>query len=286
MDKITKKDEYWRGLRSDDFDSADICLFGIATDKHCSIGKGTAKAPQIMRVCSSFLPPFTMGGKKLPRKLYDLGDINCYDYAETERLLALALKKKLAVILGGDHSISILSQRAFRKLQSGKLGIIHIDAHCDICDIYDGSKYSHACVLRRALENGFSEEDITMVGIRSYEQQEADFLSKSKIKVYSSDVFMPESIEEIISKYSGYDGVYISFDIDAVDPSFAPGTGTPEAFGLLSKTVLDFLIRMFKNLPIKVFDLVEVSPPLDVNNITVWLALKYILEIFGAVCSD
>lgn len=286
MCKKTTEKEYWRGIKSDDFGSSDICLFGIAADEHCSVGRGAAKAPQEMRECSAFLPPFTMAGKKIPPKLFDLGDIEGYDYEKAEKFLSLALEKKLAVVLGGDHSISMLTQKAFRKKVSGKLGIIHIDAHADICDVYDGSEYSHACVLRRALDNGFSEEDIVMVGIRSYEEQEVNFLANSKIKVYSPEALTPETVEEIISKFRGYDGVYISFDIDAVDPAFAPGTGTPEAFGLHSKTVLGLLIKLFEKLPVRVFDLVEVSPPLDVNDITVWLALKYLLEIFGVVCSD
>lgn len=286
MSENSTEREFWRGLNADSFDSAEICLFGIAADEHCSIGRGAAQAPSAMRECSAFLPPYTVAGKRIAPVLFDMGDVKGYDYSETEKKILRALSKKLVVILGGDHSISMLSQKAYRREEKGKLGIVHIDAHADICDVYDGSKLSHACVLRRALENGFSEEDITMVGIRSYEAQEAEYLAHSKVKVYGAADFSPACIGEIIEKYRGYDGIYVSFDIDAVDPAYAPGTGTPEAFGLQSVQVLSLLTTLFNNLPVKILDLVEVSPPLDVNNVTVWLALKYLLEIFGMVGSD
>lgn len=285
MDKNSTKKEYWRELNAESFDLADICLFGIVADEHCSVGKGTALAPSVMRECSSFLPPYTVDGQRIPPILYDMGDVTGYDYAGVEKRMECALGKKLTVMLGGDHSVSILSQKAFRKLVKGRLGIIHIDAHADICDVYDGSEFSHACVLRRALDNGFKEEDITLVGIRSYERQEAEFLSASYVKVYGASGFTANVAQEIIEKYRSFDGVYVSFDIDAVDPAYAPGTGTPEAFGLQSVEVLKLLTAIFKNLPVKMFDLVEVSPPLDVNNVTSWLALKYLLEIFGTVSS-
>lgn len=286
MNKNSTKKDYWRELNAESFDSAEICLFGIAADEHCSVGKGTASAPSVMRECSAFLPPYTVGGKKIPPILCDMGDVEGYDYAEVEKRMERALGKKLTVMLGGDHSVSILSQKAFRKLVGGRLGIVHIDAHADICDVYDGTEFSHACVLRRALDNGFREEDITLVGIRSYEGQEAEFLSSSRVKVYGASEFSASVAEEIIEKYRDFDGIYVSFDIDAVDPAYAPGTGTPEAFGLHSAEVLKLLTALFGNLPVKMFDLVEVSPPLDVNNVTSWLALKYLLEIFGTVSSD
>lgn len=282
--------KYWRNLIAPNFEKAEICLFGIPFDANCSISKGAASAPSVMRECSAFLPAYTMDAKKLPSVLYDMGDVDGYDYSTVQKLFARASEKKLTVMLGGDHSVSILTQKAFRTICSGKLGIIHIDAHADICDEYQGRKDSHACVLRRALENGYHCEDIAMVGIRSYEDQESEFLKSSKIKVYGADkaqqMGADSLAQELIAKFSGYDGVYVSFDIDAVDPSYAPGTGTPEAFGLPSVFVLRVLTEIFHKLPIKAFDIVEISPPLDVNNITSWLALKYMLEVFGVVCSD
>jgi agmatinase len=122
-----------------------------------------------------------------------------------------------------------------------------------------------------------------MLGIRSFERQERDFLETSKVTLYTAEQIFEEGIgavvEKVLQKYEGYDAVYLSLDIDSVDPAFAPGTGTPEAFGLSSKDLLKILTGLIKNLPVRVMDIVEVSPPLDTNNITTWLALKYILEI-------
>ena len=277
----------WRGLLVKNFEEAEIVTFGIAIDKNCSIRKGACKAPKILRRCSEFLPPVTMDGQILHSNLYDLGDVKKYDYEDVYQKLKLCVNKKFTLILGGDHSISILSQKAYRELTNKKVGIIHIDAHADICDYYDNSNYSHACVNRRALENGYSLSDITMIGIRSYEIQEVKFLEKNKINVYSSEKVTELGIEKILKetceKYKDYEEIYLSFDIDAVDPSFAPGTGTPEAFGVSSKEVLELIVGLITKLPIKIMDIVEVSPPLDCNNMTSCLELKYILEIFEVV---
>lgn len=290
MNSNKSNEKYWRDLAAPSFEKAEICLFGMPFDANCSISKGAANAPSIMRECSAFLPAYTKDAKKLFPVLFDMGDVDGYEYSAVEKFFTIASVKKLTVMLGGDHSVSILAQKAFRSIYNGKLGIIHIDAHADICDEYQGRKDSHACVLRRAIENGYKEDDIVMIGLRSYEDQEAEFLKSSNIKVYGADkaqqIGTEKLVRDLITKFCGYDGVYVSFDIDAVDPSYAPGTGTPEAFGLQPVFILKVLTEIFRKLPIKAFDIVEISPPLDVNNITSWLALKYMLEVFGVVCSD
>ena len=276
----------WRDLLADGIDSADIVLFGIPYDGNCSVGRGASEAPAVMRRLSESLPPFAVDGSRIPQILHDMGDVAGYDYDAVSRMMASGEGKRLTVMLGGDHSVSILTEKAYREQRKGRRGLIHIDAHADICDFYNGSHNSHACVNRRALENGFSPEDIVMVGIRSYEAQEVDLLSKIPLKVYSAQEVMdnPSDVaDEIIKKYADYDGVYLSFDIDAVDPAYAPGTGTPEAFGMSSLTVLHLLGRLISSLSVDAMDIVEVSPPLDVNNVTSWLALKYLLEIFNLI---
>ncbi len=276
----------WRDLLADGIDNADIVLFGIPYDENCSVGRGASEAPAVMRRLSESLPPFAVDGSMIPPILHDMGDVAGYDYNAVTRMMASGEGKKLTVMLGGDHSVSILTEKAYREQREGRRGLIHVDAHADICDFYNGSHNSHACVNRRALDNGFSPEDIVMVGIRSYEAQEADFLGGGNISVYSSErvnADVDSVIDAIITKYADYDGVYLSFDIDAVDPAYAPGTGTPEAFGMSSLTVLHLLRRLISSLPIDAMDIVEVSPPLDVNNVTSWLALKYLLEIFNLI---
>ncbi len=278
----------WRGLLAQNLEKATVTVFGIAVDKNCSVGYGAKEAPKRIRVCSEHLPPVSADGVIIPPCLYDMGDVKKYDYLAVREKMAAAKGKSLRLILGGDHSVSIHTQKAYRELKKGKIGIIHIDAHADICDVYHGSKYSHACVNRRALENGYKEEDICLLGIRSYEPQEVEFLRSSKVTVYRADEIRSQGEEEIIrkvvEKFEGYDGIYLSFDIDGVDPAFAPGTGTPEHFGLTSVCVQRILSALYERLPVDVMDLVEVSPPNDINDVTTWLALKYILEILKLHC--
>ena len=273
----------WRDLLADSLEEADAVIFGMPMDNNCSVARGAAKAPTVLRACSEFLPPFNITGEKISSKIFDLGDVFQYDYNDVLRIMRLGCNKKLNLMIGGDHSASILTQKAFRELNSGKCGLIHIDAHADICDEYLGSKYSHACVNRRALENGYNPADITLVGVRSFEDQEKDFLSEHPIDLYTTDFVYREGtsciVQKLIEKYNQYDRIYLSFDIDALDPSYAPGTGTPEGFGLTSMDVLKIIMELMSALPIRMIDIMEISPPLDVNNITTWLALKFILEI-------
>ena len=276
-----------RNLTTKDEGAANVALFGVAFDGNCSIENGASMAPKCIRECSEYLPPFTVTGKELTAKIFDYGDVTAFNENEVDAILEKALKKKFTLVLGGDHSVSILTQKAFKKKTRGKVGIIHIDAHADICDTYQGSLYSHACVNRRALENGYCQEDITMLGIRSFEKQEAEFLSKSQIALYTTEKILDcgtdTVVNELSQKYKDYDAVYLSFDIDAIDPAYAPGTGTPEAFGLTPRQVLKIILGLMKELPILIMDIVEVSPPLDTNKITAWLALKYIIEILYAI---
>ena len=276
----------WRELLAQNVDDADVIIFGIPYDGNCSVGRGAAIAPKVIRELSEHLPPFAMNGSKVDPILFDLGDVLSYDYESVREKMNVGKGKKLTLMLGGDHSVSILSQRAYREINEGRRAIIHIDAHADICDFYNGSENSHACVNKRAIDNGFSPDDITMIGIRSYEEQEIDFLGRSSVSVFSSEDVIADTdavVDAVIAKYADYDGVYLSFDIDSVDPAYAPATGTPEAFGLPSLTALRVIKKLVASLPVDVMDIVEVSPPLDVNNVTSWLALKFLIEILNLI---
>ena len=285
--------KYFRDLCTKDINESDVILLGISYDLGCSCGKGTSLAPKTIRELSSFLPPFTADGKSLKNiKIYDYNDVE--DYLKIESKFNEILQyNKFNLVLGGDHSVSIPTQKAFLEYckKVGKIPvIIHIDAHPDICDFYDESKYSHACTNMRAIENGYDTKNITLVGIRGYEEQEVIYLNKHKeLEVYNASYLNKfgffEVLNSLFKKYKNSDKhlIYLSYDIDANDPSYAPGTGTPEAFGLNSITLLEFIKEVFINLPVKVMDIVEVSPVLDNNNITSWLALKTIYEVLGII---
>lgn len=282
----------FRDLMAKDENEANVFLCGVPFDKNASVGKGASLAPKVIRELSYDLPALDMVGNNLTKvKIRDLGDF-CGDNFENlqkeihDKLLA---KDGFHIILGGDHSIAIASERAFYDdcLKRGKTPvIIHMDAHPDICDVYEGSKYSHACPIFRALEYGYKDENITMVGIRGFEAQEIETFKKHpKLDVFKSFDIKKLGVEALltllVAKYRDpqYE-VYFSYDIDANDPAYAPGTGTPEAFGLTNFETVAILTGLIANLNVTCLDIVEVAPPLDVNNITSWLALKSLYEVF------
>ena len=258
---------HFREMLTKNINEADILLGSASYDLSCSCGSGTSEAPKRLRELSSYLPCYDANFHLLSDvKIYDYCDVSPKNgvasfYQELEEKAKEMLKlDKFVLFFGGDHSISVPLEKAFyekyHNLDKHPV-IIHIDAHMDILDEYMGSNMSHACPNRRALDNGYQVGDINMVGIRSYQKV----------------------VEKIKNRYDSNAVFYLSFDIDAIDPSYAPGTGTPETFGLTPLQMREFLTLAFKELDIKAMDLVEISPKLDCNDITSWLGLKLIYEI-------
>ena len=290
----------FRGLKTTSISDANIILSSVDFDLGCSCGSGAKEAPSVIRGLSSFLPPLSMDGDDLTDcKIYDIGSLNKdinpkrsieFHNAIKDRIAPYIKSNKLNIILGGDHSISIGPEQAFYDyaMSVGKIPvIIHLDAHPDICDFYDGSYYSHASPIRRAIDYGYKTENIVLIGIRGYEKQETIYLNNHKeIKVYKASFLNNDNyaLSEVIERFKDNNHlIYLSYDVDINDPSFAPGTGTPEAFGLSNRNVLKIIKSLVKHLDVKVFDIVEVSPKLDVNNITSWLVLKMLYEIFSTL---
>ena len=286
------KQDYFRGLLTKTLSESNVTLTTIPYDEGCSCGGGAAMAPSVIRELSSYLPPLSMDGDLLTKiKLFDFGDLekceNYFTLLKEEAYKRLNLNK-FPIFIGGDHSVSIPLEAAFYDwcVENNKIpAIIHLDAHPDICDFYDGSIYSHACTNKRSIDYGYKPEDVVLVGIRGFEEQEVEYFSKHpELKVYTANLCyemgMAEVIRQIKEKFDDRYAIYLSYDIDINDPSYAPGTGTPEAFGPSSRMVLELILGLFENLNIKAFDIVEVSPKLDSNDITSWLALITLYEVF------
>lgn len=284
----------FRDLMTDDILDSDVIYVGIPYDLSASIGKGAKEAPQKLRDLSEFLPPYTISMNDIkPLKIHDEGDFivkktnESFDALSNACLNVLNLEK-FTLFVGGDHAVAIGTEKAFidKCKRDGKTPVIlHMDAHADICDYYDGSKLSHATPVKRAIDNGMDTKNITMFGIRSYEDQEVEYLSSHKeLKIYSSNDIndrLDDVIDETIKKYSKSEfEVHISLDIDMFDPSYAPGTGTPEHFGVETRNGLKMILEFIKRLNVTSMDLVEISPRLDINDITSWLGLKLLYEIF------
>lgn len=287
----------WGELYTDSLKEANIAILGIPFDSAVSNRKGASEAPDKIRELSRILPATTEEGLLLKKfKVYDHENVDItLDWKEyfkkVEEEATILLKSgKFCLFLGGDHSVTIPLEGAFAKVHKDeKIGIIHFDSHPDIADIYDGHKWSHACTQRRALElDNIKPESLTYIGLRAYMEDELDYFAKHpEIKIIGAREVYRKGIDYVLEtvkeRYKNYTKIYITLDIDVLDPAFAPGTGTPEAGGLSTRELMELVREMILTLPVGAMDIVEVAPPLDSSDITSWATLKIIYEIFGAV---
>lgn len=236
--------------------------------------KGCEKAPdEILRQMETLYS--NSSGKK---PYYDTIEVktNQSNPDETHKNI---LKAEADIFLGGDHSITYSS---FQTLKSDNKALVILDAHPDLDN--GTSTPTHEDYLRRLIEeNHVSPEDVFLVGIRNYGENELEFIKENKIKAFSSrqvfDLGIEEIADTITETASGYENTYLSIDIDVIDPSSAPGTGYQEPVGLSSRDVL-YLIQRIKSM--KNFtkaDIVEVNPEKDINNMTSRLAARILVEL-------
>lgn len=282
--------EKFRGVLTKDINNADIILTGYPLDKNASIGKGASLAPDHIRELSVMVPALSKDGYLIDKvKLYDnLNiDVSSFELMQKETL-NLYKTNKFNIFLGGDHSISIATERAFidyaKSIKKTPV-VIHIDAHPDICDVYEDNMYSHACPNKRSLDYGLKDENLIILGVRGFEEQEVNYFKLHPlIDVFKASDINSLGVNRLLSYiYSKYDKdnyvIHISYDIDANDPCFAPGTGTPEPFGLNNIDVINLITGLVSKLNVISLDLVEISPKLDVNDITSYLGIKSLYEI-------
>lgn len=185
---------------------------------------------------------------------------------------------KLLIGLGGDHSITSGLVRAVRSRHK-TLSVLQIDAHADLRDRYQNSPYSHACVMRRLHELSVPSVG---VGIRSFSAEEARFIRTAKLPIVSARTChkSPAWIDEVVAQLGAT--VYVTIDIDAFDPAYAPGTGTPEPGGLTWYQVTDLLAIVSQHRRIVAADVVEVRP-LPPSNVTEFLAARLLHRLIGLV---
>jgi agmatinase len=277
----------WADLHQPDYtpETSDFTVIGVPYEGGASARRGTALAPERLRFWSTHLTPFSEDRTRLGEiRISDLGDILVNDPERDFQQICrtVATLPNVPIVLGGDHSISIPVFEGQRNRYEGqRLGVLWVDAHPDLCEMFTGSRLSHACVLRRGLEFGIDPQDVCMVGLRSWEEQEIDLIENSGLNVYSAAMVAERGMNSVAvsvrSKLSLCDAVHISLDIDCLDPAFAPGTGIPDSGGLTSREVIT-LIKSLQGLPLVGLDLVEVSPPLDPTESTIFAALKLIME--------
>jgi len=259
----------------------EFAILGIPFDEKSSFLKGAAKGPQAIREASTeeAINAWTESGIDLEKEtlITDLGDINVSGSLEEifsrieKRVRGILEKGAVPIILGGDHSVSYPSVRAFSQKYKN-LDILHFDAHPDLYEELYGDRYSHACPFARIIEEGLTE-NLVQVGVRAATGQQREMAKKYRVRM----IEMKDIKEKIVLDFSN--PLYISFDIDSLDPAFAPGVSHHEPGGLSTRQV----INMIHSLKAQVvgLDIVEVNPDRDSSGITASAAVKIIMEILG-----
>jgi agmatinase len=279
----------WGGLAGGSPETADVVVAGIAYDGSAVYRKGAALAPQRIRSLSAAMPPVTEGGRLLTGlRVADLGDLDAgLDIEEgwsgvAERLSRVPQAAFLTV-LGGDHCTAISTLAAQVKRHPG-LAVLWVDAHPDLCEFSRGGRWTCGCALRRALDvSGLDPRRVIIAGGRDFDPEELEFIAANQMLLVSAQDLARDlsgSATKIADRLAGQE-VHVSFDIDVLDPAFAPGTEIPSSGGLSTRGALDLLATATERSTLVGFDIVEVSPPFDSGDITTFAALKLIFEVWG-----
>lgn len=288
--------QLWAGLHDPSLEPecADVVLIGLPYDGAVSYRRGAGEAPDRIRSISYHIPPTTERGEPLEGiRLVDLGNVapegpgQAEYFARVRSAAQNLFGRTFPVFVGGDHSVTIPVLQALASSLPGPLGVVHVDAHLDLCPELDGNPLSHGCTARRGLElPGISLERMAFVGIRSFEPEELDFLAHNDaFLVHAADFprLGPAAVAELVrARLAGARHVYLTVDIDVLDPAFAPGTGTPKPGGITTRELLD-LVGCLWELPLAGMDVVEVAPPWDHADITAFAAQRVIVEVMGHV---
>jgi guanidinobutyrase len=274
-------------------DGLDACFVGVPFDLGTSNRTGARFGPRQIRTESVLLRPYNMATRAAPfdsLQVADIGDVatNPYNLADSITRITSAFNTIIKdgcipISLGGDHTISLPILRAMHA-KYGKVGLIHVDAHADVNDTMFGEKIAHGTPFRRAVEEGLLDcQRVVQIGLRGtgYAAEDFDWCREQGFWVVQAEECWHKSLAPLMQdviKRMGSGPVYISFDIDGIDPAYAPGTGTPEIAGLTVPQGLE-IIRACHGLNIVGADLVEVSPPYDFQGTTALLAANLAYEL-------
>jgi len=279
----------WGGLGGADLGDADVVVAGIAYDGSAVYRRGAAGAPARIRSLSPALPPVTEDGRLLAGlRLHDLGDLSAGDDIEAgwsalADTLAAIPPSVLLTVMGGDHCSAIPVLAAQARRHPG-LRVLWFDAHPDLCDFSRGSAWSCGCALRRGLDcSGLAPGAIAFAGSRDYDPEEVEFIEVHglldlNVREVARD---PVAAGRRLAEEFGDSPLHVSFDIDVLDPAFAPGTEVPSAGGLTTRQALEVLASLAEETNLVGLDVMEVAPSLDHNDISSLAALKIMFEFWG-----
>ena len=256
-----------------------ICL-GIQLDENSSFLKGASLAPQKIRDAfhSDSANYWTEDGTDLKndKRWEDVGDLSLSmmpdAFKEIENGVGDHVQRNDKVLsLGGDHSITYPIIKAFAKKYSD-LNILHIDAHGDLYDDFEGNKFSHACPFARIMEEGLAKR-LVQIGIRTYNAHQREQVRRFGVEA----IEMKDWTDERFFDFNG--PLYISLDLDALDPAFVPGVSHHEPGGFSTRQVLSIIQKL--NAQIVGADIVELNPTKDINGVTAMVAAKLFKEILA-----
>ncbi len=283
--------------RADEVEKTDIAVVGIPFDSGVSYRPGTRFGPAAIREASRLLRPYHPGLDVSPFaevQVADGGDIAVNPFAigdaietvdeSVSRLLSAGTR---VVTLGGDHTIALPLLRAVHRVH-GPVALLHFDAHLDTWDTYFGEPYTHGTPFRRAVEEGILDtEALSHVGIRGplYGKKDLEDDRRFGFGILTSADVMRRGVDEVVDllrQRIGDRPLYVSVDIDVLDPAHAPGTGTPEAGGLTSRELLEIL-RGLATCNLVGADVVEVAPPYDHAQITATAAAHVAYDLVSVL---
>jgi len=286
-----------------EWSKAGAVIIGAPFDGGTSHRPGSRFGPQAIRL-TDYLPhdgkrpSLALGLDPLVElRVVDLGDVEMPS-GETEKSLALlearvasvATAGVLPIILGGDHTIALPDVTGVaRHVGWGRVSVIHFDAHADTGNTQMGSLYGHGTPMRRLIESGACRGDrFLQIGLRGYwpEPETLDWMAEQGMRSFEMTEVVSRGLDAVLDEaialaMTDCDAVFLSIDVDVVDPGSAPGTGTPEPGGLTSRQLLDAVRRIAMESPLAGVVVVEVSPPYDHAEITAYLANRVVLEALG-----
>lgn len=276
------------------FSALDIPLIGVPMDLGVTHRPGSRFGPRAVRQVER-IGPYHEVHRIVPQaecRLADIGDVpfrSRYSLAESHEDIEAFYRPIAAagcrpVSIGGDHSITLPILKALG--QNQPVGMIHIDAHCDTSAPYEGTRFHHGGPFRQAVLDGVLDpERVIQIGIRGNAEYLWEFSYESGMSVIHAEEFHRLGVDETIArmrKVVGEGPVYLSFDVDSLDPAFAPGTGTPEAGGLSTREAMA-LIRGAAGLDIIGGDVVEVAPQYDASTNTAQAGAQILFEIVSLI---
>ena len=280
-----------------DVEKCDIAIVGIPFDAGTSFRPGARFGPQSVRQASRHLrtnyhPNYNVEPFKA-LQVADAGDLVCNPFKIDEAIKqiekgAYELLNKVdgLISIGGDHTIAFPLLKAINKKFKGPVALVHFDAHLDTWDTYFGAPFTHGTPFRRAREENLFLDNASMhVGIRGplYSKDDLKNDADFGFKIVHCDEFQSQGIDKIVKRIKdrvGDNPLYLSIDIDVLDPAFAPGTGTPEIAGMTSREMVNVL-RGLSGLNLISADVVEVSPAYDHAEITSLSAATIIYELIN-----